>query len=135
MLLVEDDPDYRELYAGVLVYNGFNVLLAYDGGSALRAVSVVRPDLVVLDLGLPDVDSLEICGQLSLLPNGPPVPLIALSAFAREDMEARALAAGCRLYMEKRGSTPVDVLHAIEEVIGRPPPPGEGTTSWLISYP
>ena len=135
VLFVEGDRDRRDVYGGVLVYNGFNVLLAHDGQSAIRAVSVVRPDLIVLDLGLPDVDALEICGSLSRLPDGPPVPVVGLSAHRREEMEARALAAGCSVYIEKRGSTPVDVLHAIEGVIGRPPPPGEGTSSWLISYP
>lgn len=132
-MLVEDNPDHREVYGGVLWYNGFNVLLVPDGASALKATSFVRPDLILLDLGLPDVWGLDICGPLSTPANGHAIPVVALSSFSRLEMEGPALSAGCRHYLEK--ATPLEVLHLVERLLGQAPPAGEGSTPWMIPFP
>ncbi|MHA7282437.1 response regulator [Arthrobacter sp. TMS2-4] len=62
-LIVEDDPDIRELLATTLRMNGFRVLEAATGLEGLAAVKEHRPDLVTLDLNLPDLDGVEVCRQ------------------------------------------------------------------------
>ncbi|WP_043442603.1 response regulator transcription factor [Arthrobacter sp. L77] len=62
-LIVEDDPDIRELLATTLRMNGFRVIEASTGLDGLAAVKEHRPDLITLDLNLPDLDGVEVCRQ------------------------------------------------------------------------
>jgi DNA-binding response OmpR family regulator len=135
VMMVEDDEDHREIYGSLLWYNGFNVLLVPDAGSARRTLGFLRPDLILLDIGLPDGNGLEILGGLRETHQRLVIPVVALSAFPSVEMEARALGAGCLRYLEKQVSGPLAVLRAVEDVLGRAPPSGEGATSWLLNYP
>ena len=135
VMMVEDNPEHREIYGTILWYNGFNVFLVPDGTSALRAVSFLQPDLILLDLALPDAKGLEICDPLRKLRDGQEIPVIALSAFPAAEMEGQAYAAGCRHYLEKGATTPLDALHIVEGILGRPPASGDGATPWMLSYP
>lgn len=131
VMMVEDDPDDRQIYGTVLCYNGFDVLLAPDGLSALRNLALHHPDLVLLDLGLPDTDGLDLCRELIKREAG--MPVIALSGFSEGVMGPKAREAGCTLYIEKPVS-PVQVLHEIERFLGRPPPAGVGSPPGLIPH-
>ncbi|HEX5451384.1 MAG TPA: response regulator, partial [Candidatus Limnocylindrales bacterium] len=64
VLIVEDDPSNRLLLAQVLARAGFDTVEAADGDEGLRQARSERPDLVVLDLGLPRVDGFEVCRRL-----------------------------------------------------------------------
>ena len=132
-MMVEDDPDDRGIYGTILCYNGFDVLLVPDGAAALRCAELYRPDLILLDLGLPDADGLDICRALRKRSLAPPAPIIALSGFSQSRMERRAREAGCVCYVEKP-TNPVHVLHRIEEILGRPPAPGDGTQPRIIPF-
>jgi CheY-like chemotaxis protein len=134
-MMVEDDPDHREIYGTILWYNGFNVFLVPDAASAIRSISFLRPDLILLDLALPDARGLEICESLKRVPGGKEVPIIALSAFSAFEMQGQAYAAGCRHYLEKASTSPLDVLHTVESILGRPPAAGAGATPWMLTYP
>jgi DNA-binding response OmpR family regulator len=129
-MMVEDDPDDRQIYGTILCYNGFDVILVPDGSIALQCADVHHPDLIVLDLGLPDSSGIEICRALRHL--GASVPVIALSGFSQNMMGARARQAGCDCYIEKP-TNPLNVLHKIEEILGRPPAPGDGPPPQVIS--
>jgi DNA-binding response OmpR family regulator len=131
VMMVEDDPDDRRIYGAILCYNGFDVVLAPDGLSAVRAARARRPDLIVLDLGLPDGNGLDICRTLSVREEGGSVPVIALSGFRERDMGQPARSAGCDLYIEKPTS-PLRILREIEARLGRPPVPGVGNPPRLI---
>jgi CheY-like chemotaxis protein len=135
VMMVEDDPDHREIYGTILWYNGFNVFLVPDGASALRAITFIRPDLILLDLALPDTMGLEVCEALRRTPGGKEIPVVALSAFSALEMQGQAYAAGCRHYLEKGTTSPLEVMHKIEGILGRPPAPGAGATPWMLSYP
>jgi DNA-binding response OmpR family regulator len=135
IMMVEDDPDHREIYGTILWYNGFNVFLVPDAASALRAISFIRPDLILLDLGLPDAMGLEICEAVKGMPGGKDVPVVALSALSAFEMQGLAYAAGCRHYLEKASTSPLEVLHRVESILGRPPAPGAGATPWMLTYP
>jgi len=123
-MMVEDNPDDRMIYGNVLCYNGYNVLLVTDGGSAVRIRKAYEPDLILLDIGLFDVNGLDICTELSQSAEGPAIPIVALSAYSGSEMAERARALGCVQYIQKPAS-PVQLLHIVEQIVGRAPPTGE----------
>ncbi|HSJ25854.1 MAG TPA: response regulator [Longimicrobiales bacterium] len=126
ILVAEDDADDREIYGRMLAYNGFDVIFAADGETALRLARSRRPDLLLLDLGLPLLSGLDVCAELRRDAATAGLPIIALTAFARERMGQHARRAGCTTYIEKPVS-PVSVLHAVESLIGKAPLPGVGS--------
>jgi DNA-binding response OmpR family regulator len=126
VLVIEDNPHDWEIYGKILWYNGFDVIYAPDGATGYDMVTSQRPDLVLLDLGLPDMDGLELCARLKKTGDGD-LPIMILSGRPARELGSAALAAGCVRYMEKP-ALPVDVLHAVEDLIGRPPPAGVGPT-------
>jgi two-component system, OmpR family, response regulator ResD len=122
VLVVEDNPDELELYGKILWYNGFDVMYARNGAEGLRCADVYQPDLVLLDLGLPEMDGLELCRRLKERTGNARLPVVVLSARAQIDYGHQARRAGCDLYLEKPHS-PVGVLKEVERLIG-PAPPG-----------
>lgn len=124
VLVVEDNAHEREIYGRILWYNGFDVIYALDGDSALRIADEQRPDLVLLDLGLPDVPGLQVCEQLRQRACMTDVPVIVLSGMARDRHGPQLRRAGCTQYLEKPAS-PIAVLHEVERFIGRAPRSGD----------
>ncbi|HEX6133884.1 MAG TPA: response regulator [Longimicrobiales bacterium] len=125
VLLVDDDPHDREIYGRILCYNGFDVVCADDGESGMRLALRYIPDVVLLDIGLPDLHGLDLCSSLRTTSETCDIPVVALSAYAEARMGEQARLAGCTRYIEKPAS-PVAVLHEIEHLVGTPPRPGEG---------
>ncbi|MBR9991080.1 MAG: response regulator [Gemmatimonadetes bacterium] len=124
ILLVDDDPHDREIYGSILCYNGFDVMCASDGSSGVRLARNIVPDVVLLDIGLPDLHGLDLCSTLRTDPDTAAIPVVALSAYAEARMGEQARLAGCTRYIEKPAS-PVAVLHEIEQLVGKAPLPGE----------
>lgn len=120
ILVVEDDPDDWEIYGKILWYNGFEVLCAADGATAADLAQEHQPDLVLLDIGLPDMDGLEVCGRLKTAILDSSAPVWVLSARPEAEYGESARRAGCDRYLEKPKS-PLELLHAVEEMIGRAP--------------
>ena len=123
VLVVEDDPDAWRIYGHILWYNGFDVIHAPDAQSGYHAAKSFRPDLILLDLTLPDADGFEVCGMLRA--ERDMVPVVALTARSRGEFGERADREGFTAYLEK-STHPVSVLHSVESLIGRAPAPGEG---------
>jgi DNA-binding response OmpR family regulator len=98
ILVVEDDPGTREIVTRALRCAGYETIDAVDGTRALDVVSSARPDLVVLDLGLPDVDGLEVCRRIRL---DSQVPMVMLTARREEDEVMRAFKLGADDYVTK----------------------------------
>jgi len=119
VLVIEDDENDREIYGKLLWYNGFDVIFAVDADMGYWLAREAEPDLVVLDLGLPDMDGLELCRRLASEPGTASIPVVILSARPAMDYSEPAKRAGCALYIEKPAS-PLDVMHEIERIIGRP---------------
>jgi two-component system, OmpR family, response regulator ResD len=125
VLVVEDNPDELELYGKILWYNGFDVMYARDGAEGLRCADDYQPDLVVVDLGLPGMDGLELCRRLKERTANAGLPVVILSARAQIDYGHQARRAGCDVYLEKPHS-PVGVLKEVERLIGQAPPGAGG---------
>lgn len=103
ILVVDDDADMREYVEVVLREAGARVLLASSAGEALAKLSRFRPDVLLSDLGMPNVDGYMLLKQIrTLMPElGGQVPAIALSAYASEYNQQQILAAGFQLHIAK----------------------------------
>jgi two-component system, cell cycle response regulator DivK len=102
ILVVEDNEENRDSLSRRLERRGFEVLLAADGKAGVETAVAERPDLVLMDMNMPEVDGWEATRQIKA--SGPPlseVPVIALTAHAMPGDRERALAAGCADYHTK----------------------------------
>ncbi|WP_233149840.1 response regulator transcription factor [Kineosporia sp. A_224] len=99
VLVVEDDPAVRASLERSLEFEGYTVVSATDGEAGLAAVATHRPDLVLLDLGLPKVDGLEVCRRLRAAGDG--VPVLMLTARESTGDRVRGLDAGADDYLPK----------------------------------
>ncbi|MHA6783586.1 response regulator [Pseudonocardia saturnea] len=98
VLVVDDDPQILRALRINLAAHGYDVTVAADGAGALRAAAAAQPDVVVLDLGLPDLDGTEVIAGLR---GWTPVPIIVLSARVESTDKVRALDAGADDYVTK----------------------------------
>ncbi len=125
LVLVADDNDAeREFYGRLLWYNGFDVAYAETGLAGVELAHEQHPDLILLDMMLPDIDGLRVCDELKRDAATNDVPVIALSGRSERELGPAARNVGCALYLEKPISA-VDVLHEVERLIGRAPSPGD----------
>jgi CheY-like chemotaxis protein len=93
-MVVEDNPTTRKMLRVALAAEGYDVLEAPDGRTALDVMARTPPDLILQDLILPDLDGFDLVRRLRDLPGGAEVPIIALSGFPTKREEVRASAAG-----------------------------------------
>ncbi len=101
ILVVEDDPDNRRIVAKVLSVEGYHVVEATDGREALVQARAERPDLILMDLALPNMDGWEATRQLKGNAETRSIPVVALTAVAMRGDEEQARAAGCDDYLSK----------------------------------
>jgi CheY-like chemotaxis protein len=134
VLVVDDDPDDREIYGRMLCYNGFDVVFALDGATALDQAAKYPPDLVLLDLCLPDMSGLDVLERLRDRPQCVATPVVALSGLRQDRVAAKVRDAGFDNFIEKPAS-PVAVLHSVEDLVGKAPLPGVGTPPQVIEPP
>lgn len=114
VLVVEDEPDARELIARVLQHRKAEVTAVASGNEALRVFDQVRPDVLVSDIGMPDMDGYELIRKIRMLDReaGGGIAAVALTAFARTEDRTRALLAGYQMHVAK----PVDPGELIASV-------------------
>jgi len=101
ILIAEDRDASRELLRTVLAAQGFHVVEAIDGRQALRLADAELPDLVLLDLQMPELDGFEVACQLRQDPRFAVTPIIALTASAMQGDREKALAQGFSAYLSK----------------------------------
>jgi signal transduction histidine kinase/ActR/RegA family two-component response regulator len=94
VLLIEDNADARQTLCEVLTLYGYAVLESAAGHAGLELAERVAPEVVVIDIGLPDIDGLEVARRLRERPSGPDMVLIAISGYGRRGMRASVLEAG-----------------------------------------
>jgi two-component system KDP operon response regulator KdpE len=98
ILVVDDEPNILGTLAPLLRSRGYDVFTAMNGRSAIEAVDREKPDLVVLDLGLPDIDGVDVCREIR---DTLSVPIVVLSARGAEGDKVRALDVGADDYVTK----------------------------------
>jgi two-component system phosphate regulon response regulator PhoB len=101
VLVAEDHEDTRFLLRYLLEARGYRVAEAADGEEAVDLAELIRPDLVLMDGGLPRLDGLEAARRIRRLPSPVRVPIVFLSGHAGPAFRAAASAAGCDDYLTK----------------------------------
>lgn len=118
ILVVDDEPDAVELIRFNLKSNGYQVVTASDGGEALKMARTFSPDLIILDLMLPEVDGLEVCKILRLNPATSIVPIIMVTAKAAEIDRVLGLELGADDYVTKPFS-PRELVLRVKNLLTR----------------
>ncbi len=101
ILIIDDEFPMRYLIEHQLKREGFAVTLAKDGQDGLTAVSQQKPDLIVLDVMMPDMDGFEVCQHIKTTPETSQIPVIFLTASETKEYKTRAFAVGADDYLTK----------------------------------
>jgi CheY-like chemotaxis protein len=111
-LVIEDNENNLELITFILHAGGYATRYAINGLDGVAEALRERPDFILLDIQLPDIDGLEVARRIRERENSAPVPIIAITSFAMGGDRERVLAAGCNGYIEK----PVDPMRVIAQI-------------------
>jgi two-component system KDP operon response regulator KdpE len=128
ILVVDDEPNILATLAPLLRTRGYEVSTAMNGRAALEAVERENPDLIVLDLGLPDIDGVEVC---RLVRDGRATPILVLSARGAENDKVRALDAGADDYVTKPFG-PEELLARVRVALRRTEPTSPSTGNIVV---
>jgi DNA-binding response OmpR family regulator len=120
ILIVDDEPDALEIIGFNLENSGFDVIKAETGQEALQKVRRQKPDLVVLDLMLPELDGLDVCRRLRRDPATEAIPILMLTAKAEEIDRILGLEIGADDYVTKPFS-PRELVLRIKKLLTRAP--------------
>lgn len=112
ILIVEDNELNMKLFRDLLEAHGFNTLQAKNGSEALELIREHRPDLVIMDMQLPEVSGLEVTKQIKSDDDIKSIPVIAVTAFAMKGDEEKFRAGGCEAYVAK----PISVARFVDTV-------------------
>jgi len=105
ILYVEDNVDNRTLVSRILMVEGYNLIEAVNATEALKILETTKPDLILMDINMPDMDGYTLTGKIKKLPGLESIPVIALTANVMRGDREKSLEAGCDGYIEK----PVDI--------------------------
>lgn len=116
VLLIDDDLDSRLIYGRVLSHAGYRVLEAVGGLQGLNVARMSRPDVIVVDLGLPDIDGPDVIRSLRADPATQDAAIIVLTAYVSRSDQTYATEAGCDVYLTKP-TPPRDLVEVIDRMV------------------
>ncbi len=112
ILYIEDNLENTTLVRRVLEAEGMTVIAAVDGEDGLKRARAEKPDLILMDLHLPEMDGYEATTQLKNTPELKQIPVVALTANVMKHNKEKAFLAGCDGYIEK----PIDIDRFPEQI-------------------
>ena len=112
ILHVEDNPENRLLVKRLLVSEGYRVVEAENARQALNLLKGNQPDLILMDINMPDIDGYTLTSRIKEIPNLMSVPIVAITANVMRGDRERTLQAGCDGYIEK----PINVDTFLDQV-------------------
>jgi|SRR5579862_368795 len=121
VLIVEDNRLNMKLFSAMIESQGYDVLQAGDGGAALDLARRQHPDLIIMDLQLPDMSGLDVTRSLKAGSDTSDIAIIATTAYTLRGDEEEIRASGCDGYMAKPIAVS-DLLDLIEALMTRSPP-------------
>ncbi|MBN1450885.1 MAG: response regulator [Anaerolineales bacterium] len=116
VIVVEDEPDAAELFAEMMRVSGFRVLKTYSSTPAISLIAKEQPDVVILDIMMPDVSGLEVLRFMRREPQLVGTPVIVVSARSMPSDIKEGLEAGATLYLTKPVGY-LDLKKAVDEVM------------------
>lgn len=112
VLVIEDNPVNRDVLGRRLERRGYTVRFAEDGPSGIKAATKLQPDIILMDIGLGEMDGCEATRRIKSDPSTINIPIVALTASAFETDRRRAMEAGCCDFDTK----PVDLPRLLEKM-------------------
>ncbi len=112
VLVVEDNDLNMKLFHDLLEAHGYNIIQTKDGMDALRLARQHRPDLILMDIQLPEVSGLEVTKWIKEDDNLKTIPVVAVTAFAMKGDEEKIREGGCEAYIAK----PISVTNFLQTV-------------------
>jgi two-component system, cell cycle response regulator DivK len=116
ILVIEDNEDNRQIIRDLLTSLDYELIEAVDGVEGVAMAQSHRPDLILMDIQLPEIDGYEATRQIRTVPELAQVPIIAVTSYALSGDEAKARDAGCNGYVAKPFS-PRELLAKIREFL------------------
>lgn len=117
VLVVEDNPQNMKLISFVLKKYGHEVIEAFTGLEGVEKAEKSQPDLILMDIQLPDIDGLEVTRRIRTIKSMQKVTIIAITSYAMAGDREQVLTAGCNGYFEKP-INPVTIMTDIEKIVG-----------------
>ncbi|MDK1027996.1 MAG: response regulator [Anaerolineae bacterium] len=105
ILYVEDNIDNRTLVRRILMSEGYDLLEATDAAQAMEILNETKPNLILMDINMPDMDGYSLTSKIKKTPGLEYIPIIALTANVMRGDRERSLEAGCDGYIQK----PIDI--------------------------
>jgi two-component system cell cycle response regulator DivK len=112
ILYVEDNPDNRMLVRRVLLSEDYSLIEAKDAGEALAMLKTNQPDLILMDINMPDMDGYTLTAQIKAMNGFERVPILAITANVMRGDREKTLEAGCDGYIQK----PIDIDQLTREI-------------------
>ena len=112
ILYVEDNPDNRLLVKRILLSEDYSLLEATDAAEALSMLKTAHPDLILMDINMPDMDGYTLTAKIKSLPGFERVPILAVTANVMRGDKEKTLEAGCDGYIQK----PLDIDQLTREI-------------------
>ncbi len=112
ILYVEDNIDNRTLVRRILLSEDYALLEAVNAAEALKVLETTKPDLILMDINMPDMDGYTLTARIKSMPGFATVPILALTANVMRGDKEKTLEAGCDGYIQK----PLDIDQLIKEV-------------------
>ena len=101
VMIIEDEPDAAELFAEMMRLNGYRVLKTFSSVPAMALIAQERPDVIILDIMMPDVSGLDVLRYMRKDPELAPIPVVVVSAKATPADISAGLEAGATVYLTK----------------------------------
>jgi DNA-binding response OmpR family regulator len=112
LLLVDDDVDVATMYEMQLAADGFHVITAHTGREAISRAAADAPDLIYLDLGLPEMHGFDVLQQLRADAGTAQIPVVILTNFSEPELVERGRALGAHDYLVKAHTPPAALAEA-----------------------
>lgn len=112
ILYVEDNPDNRTLVRRILLSEDYKLFEATNAHEALDVLKTTKPDLILMDINMPDMDGYTLTAKIKTTPGFERIPILALTANVMRGDREKTLEAGCDGYIQK----PIDIDQLIKEI-------------------
>jgi two-component system phosphate regulon response regulator PhoB len=116
VMIIEDEPDAAEMFAEMMRVNGFRVVKMFSSAPAIPMLNQEKPDVVILDVMMPDISGLEVLRYIRREPELSSIPVIVISAKSMPSDIKNGLEAGADLYLTKPVGF-IDLKQAVDQVI------------------
>lgn len=119
VMIIEDDPDAAEMFAEMMRVNGYRVIKMFSSAPAIPIITQEKPDIIILDIMMPDITGLEVLRYMRREPDLAVIPVIVVSAKSMPGDIKMGLEAGASLYLTKPVGF-LDLKQAVEKLLKAP---------------